>query len=225
MFRDRRQAGRRLGEALAHLRGSGVVVIALPRGGVVVGGEVARALRLPLDILIVRKIGAPSQPELAIGAVSNGRGIFRVLDRDTMAMVGVDEAEAEGLARAQIEEIHRRERVYRGEREPIALRGRTVIVVDDGIATGSTLMAGLRSLRDREVARIVVAVPCAPVQALDRIRELADEVVCLESPEPFRAVGLCYEDFDQVSDGEVVWILAEARGGWGEGEARAEGTA
>lgn len=213
MFQNREDAGRRLARALEHLRTEDVVVIALPRGGVVVAREIARALRAPLDVLIVRKIGAPSQPELAIGAVANGRGIHRVFDRNTMSMVGVGEAEAEELAQVQIEEIHRRERLYRGGREHVTLEGKTVVVVDDGIATGSTLMAGLRSLADRGAKRIVVAVPCAPPQALEKVRKLADEVVCLETPDPFRAVGLCYEDFDQVSDDHVVWMLDEAEAG------------
>ena len=207
MFRNRVDAGRRLGVELERFRGEDVVVIALPRGGVVVGAEVARALGAPLDVLIVRKIGAPMQPELAIGAVSNGRGIHRVLDRNTMSMVGVNEAEAEALAMAEVEEIRRRERLYRGERAPVEVVGRTVIVVDDGVATGSTLQAGVESLRERGVGRLVVAVPCAPRQTLAKFEQLADDVVCLESPEPFMAVGLCYEDFEQVSDGEVMEIL------------------
>lgn len=216
MFRDRAEAGRRLGAALAgrdwtREGGAGIVVIGLPRGGVVVAAEVARALDAPLDVLIVRKIGAPQQPELAIGAVADGRGIHRVMDRQTMRMAGVSEAQFEALARAQIEEVYRRERAYRGEREPVALEGRTVVVVDDGIATGSTLAAGLASVRDRGVARLIVGVPCAPREALARFGRVADEIVCLESPEPFRAVGLCYEEFEQVEDGEVVRLLAERR--------------
>ena len=209
MFENREDAGRRLARVLEGLRGQDVVVIALPRGGVVVGREIARALGAPLDVLIVRKIGAPSQPELAIGAVANGRTIQIVLDRATMGAVGVSEAEADELARVQIEEVHRREHLYRGDRPPTALEGRTIVVVDDGIATGSTLVAGLRSLGERGAKWIMVAVPCAPRQAIGRVRTLADEVVCLETPEPFRAVGLCYENFDQVSDDEVVRILGQ----------------
>ena len=207
-LRDRRHAGQVLAKALEHYRGApDLLVLALPRGGVAVGFEVARALHAPLDVFVVRKLGYPGHEEYAMGAIASG-GI-RVLNPLPGSSVS-DEAMDAVVAREQ-QELVRRERLYRGGQPALAITGRTVIVVDDGLATGSTMKAALRALRQMNPARLVAA---APVGAEDTCRSLAaeaDEVVCAATPRPFRAVGQWYADFPQSDDEEVHALLAEAR--------------
>lgn len=210
-FEDRRDAGRALAAALAAYRGEpGLLVLALPRGGVPVAAEVASALGAGLDVLVVRKVGHPMQPEVAIGAIASG-GV-RVRNEDVIAATGVGDDEFEAIAAREQQELARRERAYRGDRAPPAIAGRTVIVVDDGIATGATLRAALAALRGRGAARLVVAAPVAPAGMAGTLRGLADEVVVLRSPRDFQAVGAWYRDFGQVGDEEVRALLAAAPG-------------
>jgi len=215
-FRDRAEAGRRLAEALREIARNAPferpVAVALPRGGVPVGFEVARELDIPLDVLIVRKIGAPGHAELGLGALVDGSPPQVVLNPAVMEMVSPPPAYVEAETQRQIEEIERRRKAYIGDRPPLATRGRTVILVDDGIATGGTVRAALRGLAQARPARLVLAVPVAPRDILPVLRQQADEVVCLETPEPFIAVGLHYEDFRQTTDEEVIDLLAKARG-------------
>lgn len=211
MFQDREDAGRRLAEALKRFKGQDPVVLALPRGGVPVGLEVARALAAPLDVLLVRKIGAPGQQELALGAIVDGKHPTFVLNENVAAMVGPSADYVEAEKKRQLVEIERRRKLYRGDREAVDVRGRTVIVVDDGIATGATMKAALRGVRQAQPKRLVLAVPVAPPGALAELKNESDDVVCLETPEPFHAVGLHYADFGQTSDEDVVTLLAEAR--------------
>lgn len=206
IFTDRREAGSRLAAALEHLRDQGPVVLAVPRGGVVVGREVARHLGVLLEVIVPRKLRAPYNPELAIGAVAEGGE--PVLDDIAR---GVGAAYLEQETGAQRAEIARRVRVYRGGRPLPVLEGRTVIVVDDGIATGATLIAALRAVRAAAPAHLVAAVPVAPPESVARLAQEADEVVCLVAPETFYAVGQFYADFTQVEDAEVVALLAEGR--------------
>jgi putative phosphoribosyl transferase len=206
-FRDRRQAGDLLGRALAQRRWESPVVLALPRGGVPVAVPVARALNAPLDLLLVRKIGAPGNPELAVAAVCDGGTPTVEVDTFTMSHSGASTEYIWREVPKQIEEIERRRRLYLGNRPPLELRAKTAIVVDDGIATGTTLRAALRSLRPQEPARIVVAVPVAPAHEVDRLRAEVDEVVCLHAPRLLEAVGCHYEHFEQVSDDEVIALL------------------
>lgn len=207
---NRTEAGRALAERLSQqTEGDSVVVLALPRGGVPVAREVAEVLGAPLDVLVVRKLGAPGWPELAAGAIASG-GI-RVLNRDVIEDLGITEAALEQVAAEEYRELERRERAYRGDRERIAIAGRTVILVDDGVATGATMRAGIAALRQQNPARIVVAVPVAPPDTLELLRGEADEVVCLAAPVMFRAIGEWYRDFRQVSDDEVRELLADGR--------------
>jgi putative phosphoribosyl transferase len=208
---DRRSAGLALAQALLRDRPPGpVVVLALPRGGVPIGAEIARALDAPLDLLLVRKIGAPWQPELAVAALVDGSPPDIVVDTQLMAMTGVDRAYVEARAQIEQQEIERRRRAYLGGRAPLPLQGVTVIVVDDGIATGTTARAALKALRRRQPARLVLAVPVGPRDTLAALRKEVDDLVCLAEPEPFHAIGLHYDDFHQVSDAEVLTALAAA---------------
>jgi predicted phosphoribosyltransferase len=207
---DRREAGRMLGARLAQLALGNAVVLALPRGGVPVGFEVAKALGCPLDILLVRKIGAPGHEEYGIGALVDGANPQIVIDEAIARMVGADQAYIERTVARELAELERRRTAYRsGPAEPLA--GRTVIVVDDGIATGNTVKAALQGLARAGAAMVVLAVPVAPASTLLELQKLCDKVVCLIVPEPFYAVGAHYRDFDQTSDEEVVRLLAEAR--------------
>jgi predicted phosphoribosyltransferase len=207
VYRDRFEAGQVLAKALTAYRNRpDVIVLALPRGGVPVGYEVARALPAPLDVFLVRKLGVPGQEELAMGAVASG-GI-RVLNEQVVRHLRIPESVIASSAAAELEEVRRRERVYRGDRPPPAVRGKTVILVDDGLATGSTMLAAVRALRRQEPARIVVAAPIAALETCDLLRAEADEVVCTRTPEPFHAVGLWYEDFSQTTDAEVRDLLS-----------------
>jgi predicted phosphoribosyltransferase len=208
-FRDRREAGRLLAQRLsAYQERDDVLVLALPRGGVPVGYEVARALRAPLDVLLVRKLGMPGHEELAIGAVATG-GI-RVLDASLLAQFGIGSETLERIAERETRELQRRERAYRGDRPSRDVKGKTVILVDDGLATGSSMRAAVRALRQRGPAAVVVAVPVAPPSTCTSLREEADDVVCARAPEPFAAVGQWYDDFSQTSDEEVGELLAAA---------------
>jgi putative phosphoribosyl transferase len=204
-FSDRRAAGRLLAARLREMEIEDPVVVALPRGGVPVADEVARALDAPLDIALVRKLGAPRQPELGIGAL--GEDGTMVLDRDTIAALGVTRSEIEAIVEREAAELERRRRLYRGDEAAVDVGGRTVILVDDGIATGVTTTAACTLLRERGAERVIVAVPVCARAALERLGERLGEVVCLQQPWRFRGVGAWYEDFAQTSDDEVVELL------------------
>jgi len=213
-FKNRTDAGRRLGRALSGYKDQHPVVLALPRGGVAVAAEVAAALEAPLDLILVRKIGVPAQPELAMGAVVDGADPIVVRNDDVIRLTGVDESEFKAVCDAELAEIERRRRRYLGSRERAEVADRVVIVIDDGIATGATTRAALRAIRMRNPARLVLAVPVAPTEALPEMRQEADDVVCLEDHDGFGAIGFCYSEFRQVSDQEVIDALARfpARG-------------
>jgi predicted phosphoribosyltransferase len=211
-FRDRTEAGRRLAERLpASADRPAVLVLALPRGGVPVAYEVARALRAPLDVFLVRKLGVPGYEELAMGAVATG-GV-RVLNDQIVAGLRIPDHVIEAVAEAEQQELARRERVYRGDRPPPDVRHRTVILVDDGLATGATMQAAIKALRALPPARIVVAVPTGSPETCEQLKAQADDVICAITPEPFHAVGLWYEDFTQTTDEEVRDLLARAAQG------------
>jgi putative phosphoribosyl transferase len=184
-------------------------VLALPRGGVPVAFEVAKALGAPLDVFIVRKLGLPRYQELAIGAIASG-GV-RVLNEELIRMAGVAQVDIEAITAAEERELNRRQRRYRGDRPLPEIAGRTVILIDDGLATGSTMQAAVTALRQEQPAAIVVAVPTAPPETCDAFRGLVDEVVCAVTPEPFYGVGLWYQDFSQTTDEEVHELLERAR--------------
>jgi predicted phosphoribosyltransferase len=209
-FTDRSDAGRRLAKRLAQYRGKpDTIVIGLPRGGVVTAAVIAEELDLPLDVLVVRKLGTPGYEELAMGAI--GAGGVRVLNPEVISSLRIHPHDVDRVVQRQRAELERRERLFRGNRPPIAFQGKTVIVVDDGLATGSTMAAAIQVIRSRQPARIVLAVPVAPIDTLQRFRLAVDELVCLQTPEPFVAVGSWYADFEQVEDREVVAILDNAR--------------
>jgi putative phosphoribosyl transferase len=211
MFTDRRDAGRRLAGALEHFRGMHAVVLALPRGGVPVGFEVARALDADFDLLLVRKIGVPGHEELAMGAVVDGAHPQLVLNEEILELVPLPPGYMETAKKQQLAEIERRRHLYLGGTGAIDVDGRIVIVVDDGIATGATMKAALRGIRRSEPRRLVLAVPVAPQSSVDELTAECDEIVALETPEAFRAVGLHYADFTQTTDDEVIQLLAKAR--------------
>jgi predicted phosphoribosyltransferase len=211
-FRDRAEAGRLLAERLLPLRNEAPVVLALPRGGVPVAAEIARALDAPLDLLMVRKIGLPSQPELAVGAIVDGADPDIVVNDDIARHFGYGEKEIAPLAERELEEIERRRAHYMHGRPPHPVENRVAIIIDDGIATGATVRAAVKALRRRNAARIVIATPVAPASVIAELERSADEVVCLAVPEPFLAVGNAYLDFTQVDDAEVVAIIEEAAG-------------
>jgi len=207
-FTDRAAAGRALGDRLARMHLVDPVVLALPRGGVPVGAEVARALNAPLDLLLVRKIGVPYQRELAVAAVMDGAAPVVVIDEPIRAEAGVTRIYIEQQARIELAEIERRRRVYLGGRAPLPVAGKSAIVVDDGIATGTTVRAAIQGLRQRQPARLVLAVPVAPPETVGRLRAEVDDLVCLAQPQVFGAIGLFYVDFHQLSDEEVVRALS-----------------
>jgi putative phosphoribosyl transferase len=209
LFADRREAGRRLGAALERFRDEDAVVVALPRGGVPVGFEVAKALGAPFDILLVRKLGAPFNPEYGIGAIAEG-GV-RFVRREDAELIGIGEQELEAVVARESAELERRQRLYRGEGEPLPVEGRTAILVDDGIATGGTAVAAGQALKARGAARTVLAVPVAPPGSEERLGGEFDEVVCLEQPQGFFGIGQFYVDFDQLGDEEVTELLEAAR--------------
>jgi putative phosphoribosyl transferase len=207
LFRDRREAGRELARRLSAYAGRGdAAVLALPRGGVPVAFEVAKALGLPLDVFLVRKLGVPGHEELAMGAIASGGA--RVLDSEVVRAYRVSEEELRRVTAVERRELARREIAYRGGRPALELKGRTVILVDDGLATGSSMRAALAALEPLSPARVVVAVPVAPRSTVSALGDAADEIVCLKMPEPFLAVGMFYEDFGQTSDEEVRDFLA-----------------
>lgn len=208
-FSNRTEAGRRLADDLKEYAGrDDTLVLALPRGGVPVAFEVARALGLPMDLFLVRKLGVPGHEELAMGAIASG-GV-RVLNEEVVRMFRPPEDTIARVAAQEQEELERRERAYRGGRRDLRLEGRTVILVDDGLATGSTMRAAAQAVRAQDPARIVVAVPVAAAETCDEFRSEVDEVVCTLTPEPFRAVGIWYDDFAQTTDEEVRELLRRA---------------
>lgn len=225
MFADRAEAGRRLARKLLDLDLENPIVIALPRGGVPVGAEIARALQAPLDVLLVRKIGAPNQPELAIGAVAEGVEPQVLLSEGLVAALGIPACYIEQQRTAKLAEIDRQREVFRAGRGPVDVAGRTVIAVDDGLATGTTMRAALRSLRAAGALSLILAVPVAPTDTLVALQPEADRIVCLDTPRPFFAIGGHYRDFHQVPDREVMAALArlspQARSG--EAEPTSEG--
>jgi predicted phosphoribosyltransferase len=210
MFADREEAGRQLAANLADLAGQDVVVLGIPRGGVEVAAVVAESLGAPLDVVIPRKVGAPGNPELGIGAVAED---VEVLDERLIRVLGVSQEYLRQEIDAQQEEIRRRSAAYRGNRPPVPLEGKVAVVVDDGVATGGTAAAALRWARARGAAKVILAVPVAPAEAVARLRQEADEVRVLDTPEPFYAVGQWYESFPQVSDERVVELLRAHPGG------------
>jgi predicted phosphoribosyltransferase len=208
-FRDRTDAGRRLAVAAGHLtRDRRLLVLALPRGGVPVAAEVAAALRAPLDVYLVRKLGVPDQPELAMGAIASG-GVRVINDRVVQA-ARVSRAELDEVIRAESRELERREVVLRGERSTPTIAGRAIVLVDDGIATGSTMRAAISALRALDARSIVVAVPVAAPESVRELASEVEEVVCVATPDPFRAISLWYDDFSQTTDDEVRAIVSGA---------------
>ena len=211
LFQDRADAGRALAEKLAaYADRSDVLVLGLPRGGLPVAFQVAQALRAPLDVFVVRKLGVPGHEELAMGAIATG-GV-RVLNRGVVGALEIPEDVIDRVAAAEQRELERRERLYRGDRPPADVRGKTAILIDDGLATGSTMRAAVAALRQLGPERIVVAVPVAAAQTCGELRPEVDEVVCAATPEPIYAVGLWYQDFSQTSDAEVSELLDRAAG-------------
>jgi predicted phosphoribosyltransferase len=208
-FQDRRDAGRQLAAALAEYAGRpDLLVLALPRGGLPVGYEIAQAVGAPLDVFLVRKLGVPGREELAMGAIASG-GV-RVINRDVVRELGIPPETIDAVAAEELRELERREQAYRDDRPAPDVRGRTVILVDDGLATGSTMRAAIEALRRRGPHRVVVAVPVGAPETCAEFRRVADDVVCARTPEPFYAVGLWYEDFSQTTDDEVRDILNRA---------------
>jgi putative phosphoribosyl transferase len=208
IFEDRREAGRLLARALEEHRARRPVVVGLPRGGVPVAFEVARHLQAPLDVFVVRKLGVPFQPELAMGAIASGGVLVR--NEELLRMLEDGEQALATVERQERRNLEARERLYRGSRAPVVISGREVIVVDDGLATGSTMKAAVKALKAAGAARVVVAVPVGPPDTCRELEQLADEVVCLESPRGFSAVGQWYSDFGQTSDDEVQQLLEDA---------------
>jgi putative phosphoribosyl transferase len=211
-FRDRQEAGQLLAKALTFLKErKHVIVLGIPRGGVVVAAEVARAIGAPLDVYITRKIGAPYNPELAIGAIASSGDV--VLDEGLIGSLGVSPEYVQDETERQRREIERRLTKYRGNRPAQKLAGRTVLLVDDGIATGATTLAAIRALRKQKPAELILAVPVGPPDTVARLKEEVDRLVCLDTPQLFWAVGAFYMVFDQTSDEEVVWLLRESQDG------------
>jgi predicted phosphoribosyltransferase len=209
-FRDRQEAGRLLAQALTFLKGKkGVIVLGIPRGGVVVAAEVAQAIGAPLDVYITRKIGAPYNPELAIGAIASSGDV--VLDEGLIASLGVSPEYVEDETERQRREIERRLKKYREDRPAQELEGKIVLLVDDGVATGATTLAAIRALKKQKPANIILAIPVGPPDTVARLRDEVDKLVCLETPEVFWAVGAFYMVFDQTSDEEVVRLLRESQ--------------
>lgn len=211
IFRDRDEAGRALADRLLQMRlAPPIVVLALPRGGVPIGAVIARTLGAPLDLLLVRKIGLPWQPELALAAVVGGERPEVVIDEELASQCDVDSGYIEAQTQVALGEIDRRRQLYLKGRAPVPVEGRTAIVVDDGIATGTTVRAALKALRRAQAARVILAVPVAPADTIVALRSEVDDIVCLSQPYPFRSVGEHYADFHQVEDDEVLAALAES---------------
>jgi len=210
-FADRSDAGRQLAARLLSLADERPLIVGLPRGGVPVAAEIAASLGAPLEILVVRKLGAPHNPEYGIGAIAEGG--TRVFDQEALALLEIEGGELTHIVERESTELRRRVEAYRGDREPVSSRGRTVVVVDDGVATGATDTAALRQIRRQRPRRLILAVPVCPPDSLARLREEADETVCLLAPPQLQGVGQWYADFGQVSDAEVVAALGGADGG------------
>ena len=209
LFRDRRDAGRKLAQKLTAYAGrTDVIVLALPRGGVPVAYEVALALHAPLDIFIVRKLGLPGHEELAVGAIASGG--TRVLNEDIIGYLNISEAVIDAIAQRELQELERRERAYRGDRPPLDVGGRTIILIDDGLATGASMRAAVAGLRTQNPAHIVVAVPTAAPETCEALEPEVDQMICATTPEPFYGVSRWYEDFSQTTDEEVKMLLEEA---------------
>ncbi len=206
IFRNRQEAGQRLAAHLGkYANRQDAIVLGVPRGGVPIAFEVARALNLPLNVFVLRKLGVPGHEEFAFGAI--GSGGVRVLDREVVEALGLSILMIEAVTQVERAELARREQIYRGGRPPLDVRGQTVILVDDGIATGASVTAGVRTLRQMQPAAIVIAAPVVPLAAVNRLRREVDDVVCAEIPETFFGVGQFYDDFSQVSDAEVNELL------------------
>lgn len=210
-FEDRRQAGRELAKALNAYKDADAMVLAIPRGGVLVGYEVASELNLDLDVIVPRKIPAPNQEELAIGAVASWGNHERLIDERSVLYLGVTDEYIDRQVQAQLEEVNRRLLAYRGTTDPPDVSGRSVLLIDDGIATGYTTRAAAMALRNLKASRIVLGVPVGPPDSLAAMRAIAQEIVCLRMPEPFMAVGYWYRDFRQITDQEVIDLLGHAR--------------
>lgn len=207
LFQDREDAGRQLARALVKYKSRHPVILALPRGGVPVAAEVAERLGAPLDLVLVRKIGAPMQPELAMGAVVDGEKPVIVRNQDVIDLTGVNEETFDAICAEELSEIDRRRERYLGDRARSDVKGQVAIIVDDGIATGATTLAAIRALQKREPKELVLAVPVAPLETLQRLHAEVDAIVCLDTPRDFAAIGYYYRDFSQVSDDEVIAIL------------------
>lgn len=206
IYRDRREAGQRLARHLMQFAGNpDVVVLALPRGGVPVGYEVAQALGAPFDVLVVRKLGVPGHEEFAMGAVASGGLIVR--NEEAMHWLRIPERTVNAIAARELKEIERRDHLYRGDRPPLDVHGKTIVLVDDGLATGSTMRAAVEALRNQSPMRIIVAVPVGAADSCRNLHDVADEVICPSKPDPFEAVGLWYDDFRQTTDAEVSELL------------------
>lgn len=210
IFKDRTQAGKLLAGQLTGPDPKTSIVVALPRGGLPVAAEIAKAFDLPLDVLLVRKIGAPGQSELAIGAVTDGANMHVTVNRDIMDVLGINEESVRALAQKEMPELERRKELY-GAGDGRSFEGKTIILVDDGVATGATARLALQSIRECGAQRIILALPVAPIETLEVLSEEVDEVVCLQRPRPFYSVGAHYFNFDQVSDKEAIQILADAK--------------
>lgn len=210
IFQSREDAGTQLGNALQKYNTKDTVVLGIPRGGVVIAAQVADALGAPLDVIIPRKLGAPHNPEVAIGAVTQDGTV--ITDEIMVRRLGLSDVQIDSLAGEVLQEIERRVQTYRNGKRGLNLKGKTVIVVDDGIATGFTVQAALQSVRSSGSKKLVLAVPVAPADTVGMLREKVDELVCLHAPEIFYAVGQFYRDFDQTSDREVVELLSEKAG-------------
>jgi putative phosphoribosyl transferase len=209
IFQDRADAGRQLAGKLSSYKDAGAQVLALPRGGVPVAYEVARALRAPLDVFVVRKLGVPGHVELAMGAIASG-GV-RVLNEDTLAELGIDDATLSAVTRAEREELQRRENAYRGGLPAPEVSGKPVILIDDGLATGASMYAAVLALKARAPCKIVVAVPVGPADTCAQLARHVDEIICVATPDPFRGVGAWYHDFRQLNDDQVREMLHSAR--------------
>jgi putative phosphoribosyl transferase len=207
-FENRKDAGRKLAQALAEYRNLHPVVLALPRGGLPVAAEVAAALDAPLDLVLVRKVGVPSQPELAMGAVADGEVPSIIRNEDIIELSGVDEREFEAVCKEELVEIERRRKRYIGNRARAEVRGQVAIIIDDGIATGATTLAAIRAVRSQKPRELVLAVPVAPRDTIKKLQTEVDAIVCLDTPQDLGAIGWFYQDFRQVADDEVIAILS-----------------
>jgi putative phosphoribosyl transferase len=206
-FKNRTDAGRRLAKALTRYKSLRPVVLALPRGGVLVAAEVAAALEAPLDLVLVRKVGVPNQPELAMGAVTDGAQPMVVRNSEVIEACGVSEQEFDAVANEELAEIERRRRRYIGDRARAEVEGKVAIIIDDGIATGATTLAAIQAVRSRKPKELVLAVPVAPLDTVKKLHSEVDAIVCLDTPEELDAIGYFYHDFHQVSDEEVIATL------------------